>query len=181
MAEDSHNPFDMGASAPADDLDQLAPPSDAPADAPGGGALDANLFATPAADSYNPAGTAAQAPEDESGDPDARIAWRKDNAAMLEGKEEEEKKDNEAVKTKAQEWLKRFHEERTTRINAAKADNEAQEQAATKGPQGNTDWEKMNSMIDFTFKPPQEMEGERERFKSLLLAAKEKNVPTAMA
>lgn len=79
-----------------------------------------------------------------------------------------------------QEWLKRFHEERTARIDAAKADNEAQEQAATKGPQGNTDWEKMNSMIDFTFKPPQEMEGERERFKSLLLAAKEKNVPTAM-
>lgn len=37
-----------------------------------------------------------------AGDPDARIAWRKDNAAMLESKEEEEKKDNEAVKTKAQ-------------------------------------------------------------------------------
>lgn len=37
-----------------------------------------------------------------AGDPDARIAWRKDNAAMLEVKDQDEKKDNEAVKTKAQ-------------------------------------------------------------------------------
>lgn len=76
-----------------------------------------------------------------------------------------------------QEWLKRFNEERTTRIEAAKKSNAEQEQSATKGPQGNTPWEKVNSMIDFTFKPPQETEGERERFKKLLFSAKDKNVP----
>jgi alpha-amylase/alpha-mannosidase (GH57 family) len=76
-----------------------------------------------------------------------------------------------------QEWLKKYNEERDARIAKAKADNAAQEQAATKGPVGNTEWEKVNSMIDFTFKPPQEKEGERERFKSLLFAAKDKNVP----
>lgn len=37
-----------------------------------------------------------------AGDPDARIAWRKENEATLEKKEEEEKKDNETVKTKGQ-------------------------------------------------------------------------------
>lgn len=37
-----------------------------------------------------------------AGDPDARIAWRKDNAAMLEVKDQDEKKENETVKTKAQ-------------------------------------------------------------------------------
>lgn len=37
-----------------------------------------------------------------AGDPDARIAWRKDNAVMLEGKDDDEKKENETVKTKAQ-------------------------------------------------------------------------------
>jgi alpha-amylase/alpha-mannosidase (GH57 family) len=76
-----------------------------------------------------------------------------------------------------QEWLKRFNEERAQRIEKAKANNAAQEQAATKGPQGDTPWEKVNSMIDFTFKPPQETEGERERFKKLLFSAKDKNVP----
>lgn len=76
-----------------------------------------------------------------------------------------------------QEWLKRYNEERTARIEAAKKLNAEQEQSATKGPQGDTPWEKVNSMIDFSFKPPQETEGERERFKKLLMAAKDKNVP----
>ena len=35
----------------------------------------------------------------------------------------------------------------------------------------------VNSMVDFTFKPPQEREAERERFKKLLFDAKTKNVP----
>ena len=52
-----------------------------------------------------------------------------------------------------------------------------QESAAKKGPSGDTEWAKVNSMIDFTFKPPQETETERERFKALLFQAKEKNVP----
>lgn len=60
MAEESHNPFDMGGSAAAPDVVSEPAPGDA-----AGGALDANLFATPAADSYNPAGTGANAPNDE--------------------------------------------------------------------------------------------------------------------
>lgn len=56
--EASQNPFDMGGAGPP--ADGVA--ADEPA-APG--ALDANMFATPAADSYNPAGTGAQAPNDD--------------------------------------------------------------------------------------------------------------------
>lgn len=63
MAE-SQNPFDMGGSAPAAEDPPAAEAAGVP-DQPAPGALDANLFATPAADSYNPAGTGAQAPEDE--------------------------------------------------------------------------------------------------------------------
>jgi Clathrin light chain len=81
---------------------------------------------------------------------------------------------------RAQDWLSRFNDERVKRIAQAKKDNLAQESSATKGPQGDTDWAKVNSMIDFTFKPPQERETERERFKSLLFAAKTKNVPVKM-
>ena len=76
-----------------------------------------------------------------------------------------------------QKWLKEFNEGRSKRIAQDKKDNAAQESAATMGPTGDTDWAKVNSMVDFTFKPPQERETERERFKKLLFAAKDKNVP----
>jgi hypothetical protein len=61
-----------------------------------------------------------------------------------------------------------FNADRDKRIAQTKKDNLTQESAATKGPTGDTDWAKVNSMIDFTFKPPQEREAERERFKKLL-------------
>jgi hypothetical protein len=76
-----------------------------------------------------------------------------------------------------QVWLGKFNDDRAKRITQTKKDNAAQESAAVKGPTGDTEWAKVNSMIDFTFKPPQERETERERFKAILFAAKDKNVP----
>jgi hypothetical protein len=76
-----------------------------------------------------------------------------------------------------QKWLTKFNEDRARRIAQTKKDNAAKESAAVKGPTGKTDWAKVNSMIDFTFKPPHERETERERFKAILFSAKEKNVP----
>ena len=79
-----------------------------------------------------------------------------------------------------QDWLQKFNDERGERIEKTKKDNLAQESATKKGPSGDTDWAKVNSMVDFTFKPPQEREAERERFKQILFAAKTKNVPVKM-
>lgn len=80
----------------------------------------------------------------------------------------------------SQEWLKKFSSDRDARIAKAKEENAAKEQAATTGPVGDTSWEKVESMIDFSFKPPQEKESERQRFKQLLQQAKAKNVPCEM-
>jgi hypothetical protein len=76
-----------------------------------------------------------------------------------------------------QKWIEQFNSDRAKRIEQVKKDNAAHESASVKGPTGATDWAKVNSMIDFTFKPPQEREAERERFKALLFQAKDKNVP----
>lgn len=81
------------------------------------------------------------------------------------------------ARARVQKWLKQFNEGRSKRIAQDKKENAAQESAAKMGPTGDTDWAKVNSMVDFTFKPPQERETERERFKKLLFAAKDKNVP----
>eukprot|EP01025_Chloroclados_australasicus_P033273 TRINITY_DN3387_c0_g2_i1.p2 TRINITY_DN3387_c0_g2~~TRINITY_DN3387_c0_g2_i1.p2 ORF type:complete len:205 (+),score=37.58 TRINITY_DN3387_c0_g2_i1:88-615(+) len=115
------------------------------------------------------------------GQVDARIQWRKDNAKMLDEKAEKEKEANQAVVKQAKAYLAKFHSDREKRITKRKAENAAQEQSAPKGPQGDTEWGKVTSMINFSFKPPQEKEAERERFKQLLFAAREKDVPCKVA
>lgn len=119
MAE-SQNPFD---STPAPAPDSLG----APAAAQPAAALDAAVFAAPVADPEAPGstGTGPTIPTPGNfsrstiwaaytslvpsatkyaraeGD-DARVAWRVANAKALEDKEDEEKKENDAVKVKAQ-------------------------------------------------------------------------------
>lgn len=113
----------------------------------------------------------------EDGFVDARIAWRAENAKVLQKRDDDEKAAMREVESAAQAHLAKFYEERDARIAKAKEANRAEEEAATTGPTGDTDWAKVMSMIDFTFNSGSTKEAERERFKGLLFAAKEKNVP----
>lgn len=67
----------------------------------------------------------------------------------------------------------------TTKGQRSKENRTAEAGAAVAGPEGDTEWEKAISLINFGFGRPNGTD--LARFKSVLFSAKSKNVPTTSA
>lgn len=81
------------------------------------------------------------------------MKWYRQNQKDLEAKEKEEQRQKAELQKTAQAWLEKFYQERKKGIDKRAKLNAADNVARMKQPtvQGSTPWEKVTSVVDFTF------------------------------